>query len=98
MNDSSRKAFFNRAHLVQGAQSLATIFCMLGVIFLGLDRRGLGFIRPTTLAWLGTCVLLSILAAVGSNRAQSGVTPLVSGGVIGLLYLGITWLLTRTGG
>jgi len=74
MNDTGRTAtFFNRPHVVQGTQSLATILCMLGIIFVGLDRRGLGFIRPTTLTWLGTGILLSALAAVVSHRVRSGV-------------------------
>ena len=99
MNDSSRTTpFFNRPHLVQGAQLVAMALGMLGVIFLGLDRRGLGFIRHTTFVWLGAGVLLSALAAAISHRARSGVTPLVSGGVLGLLFLGTTWLLARTGG
>jgi len=44
-------AFFNRSHLVQGAQILATIFCLLGTIFIGLDRIGIGSVRPTTFTW-----------------------------------------------
>jgi hypothetical protein len=99
MNDTSRTAtFFNRPHFVQGAQSVATIFCMLGIIFVGLDRRGLGFIRPITLTWLGAGILLSAFAAVVSHRVRSGVTPVLAGGAMGLLYLGTTWLLARTGG
>ena len=98
MNDSRTATFFNRPHFVQGAQSLASILCMLGIIFVGLDRRGLGFIRPATLIWLGAAVSLSALAAVVSHRVRSGVTPIMAGGVMGLLYLGTTWLLARTGG
>ena len=99
MNESSRTTtFFSRSHLVQGTQALATTFCMIGVIFAGLDRRGLGLIRPTTLVWLGTGVLLSALAALVSRRARLGLKSLVSGSLIGFLYLGVTWLLERTGG
>ena len=99
MNNASGTAtFFNRPHFVQGAQSLATVLCMLGTIFVGLDRRGLGFIRPTTLTWLGAGMLLSALAAVVSHRVRSGVTPIFVGCALGLLYLGTTWLLARTGG
>ena len=99
MNDTRRTAtFFNRPHFVQGAQSLSTIFGMLGIIFVGLDRRGLGFIRPSTLTWLGAGILLAALAAVVSHRVRSGVAPILAGSAMGLLYLGTTWLLARTGG
>jgi multisubunit Na+/H+ antiporter MnhG subunit len=95
MSNSSRTAaFFNRSHFVKGAQSLAMIFCMLGVIFVVLDSQGLGVIRPTTLIWLGAGVLLSALAAVVSHRARAGVTPLVTGCALGFLYLGTTWFST----
>lgn len=99
MNDRNAAAtFFNRAHLVQGGQILASIFCMLGVTFLGLDRRSLGFIQPTTIIWLGAGVLLAAVVAIVSGRARSGLAPLVSGGIMGLLFLGSTWLLAKTGG
>jgi hypothetical protein len=71
---------------------------MLGAIFVGLDRLGLGFIRPTTFAWLGCGIVLSALAALVSHRLRVGVIPIVTGAAMGLLYLGTAWLLARTGG
>jgi protein-S-isoprenylcysteine O-methyltransferase Ste14 len=91
-------AFFNRSHLVQGAQTLATIFCILGTIFIGLDMIGIGSVRPTTFTWLGVGVALSAFAALVSRRARLGAVPLLVGVSIGLLYLGVTWLLAKARG
>jgi hypothetical protein len=85
-------AFFNRSHLVQGAQILATIFCMLGTIFISLDRFGIGSVRSTTFTWIGVGAALSAFAALTSRRARTGAAPLFLGVSIGLLYLGVAWL------
>jgi hypothetical protein len=91
-------AFFNRSHLVQGAQILATIFCLLGTIFIGLDRIGIGSVRPTTFTWIGVGAALSAFAALASRRARLGAVPLLVGVAIGLLYLGVASLLAKAGG
>jgi hypothetical protein len=91
-------AFFNRPHLIQGAQTLAMIFCMLGTFFIGIDRIGIGAVRPTTYTWLSVGAALSAFAALASRRARSGAVPLLVGIAIGLLSLGVTWLLTKAGG
>jgi hypothetical protein len=96
--DNSTTSFFNRTHFVQGSQLLATTLCMLGVIFAGLDWRGMGFVRPATFVWLVMGFLLSAVAAIASRRARSAVTSFASGITIGLLFLGVTWVLARTGG
>ena len=91
-------AFFNRSHFVQGVQTLATIFSMLGTIFIGLDRIGIGSVRSTTFTWIGVGAALSAFAALTSRRARLGVVPLLVGIAIGLLYLGVTSLLAKAGG
>jgi protein-S-isoprenylcysteine O-methyltransferase Ste14 len=91
-------AFFKRSHLVQGAQTLATIFCILGTIFIGLDMIGIGSVRPATFTWIGVGAALSAFAALASRRARSGAVPLLIGVSIGLLYLGVTWILAKAGG
>jgi hypothetical protein len=96
--DTGPGAFFNRSHFVQGAQFLGMVFCMLGVIFVGLDRRGMGSVRPVTITWLGLGVTLSLLAALSSRRIYQGITPVLTGSAVGLLFLATTWLLARTGG
>ena len=90
MNSSNDTiTFFNRVHLVQGAQILATILCMLGVIFVGADELRMGFVRPLTFTWLAAGSALSALAAVVSRRIRLGAVPLMSGLAIGLLYLAV---------
>jgi hypothetical protein len=89
--------FFNRSHLIQGAQILAMAFCMLGTIFIGLDMIGIGSVRPTTFAWIGVGTVLSVFAALASRRARTGAAPLLLGVSIGLLYLGVAWLLAKVG-
>jgi hypothetical protein len=91
-------AFFNRSHLVQGAQTLATIFCMLGTIFIGLDMIGVGFVRPTTFTWICVGAALCAFAALASRRVRLGAVPLLVGVAIGILYLGVTWFLVKAGG
>jgi hypothetical protein len=91
-------AFFNRSHLVQGAQTLATIFCMLGTIFIGLDRIGNGSVRPTTFTWIGVGAALSVFSALASRRARLGAVPIFVGIAIGLLYLGVARLLAKASG
>jgi len=91
-------AFFNRSHLVQGAQILATIFCILGTIFIGLDMIGIGSVRPPIFTWIGVGVALSAFAALASRRARLGAVPLLTGVSIGLLYLGVTWIFAKAGG
>jgi alpha-beta hydrolase superfamily lysophospholipase len=97
-NDNITIAFFNRPHFVQGAQLLATTLCMLGVIFAGLDWRGMGVVRPAAFIWLGAGFLLSVVAAIVSRRALPGMTALASGVAMGVMFLGVTWFLARTGG
>lgn len=77
---------------------LASILCMLGVIFIGLDWRGLGFVRTATFVWFGAGLLLSVAAAIGARRVRRALLSLVSGVAIGLLFLAVTWFLARTGG
>ena len=95
---SEATSFFNRSHLIQGAQALATVFGMLGTIFIGLDRLGAGRVSPSTLVWIGMSVILSGVAVVASRRLRSGAAPFATGVVLGLLYLGVGWFLARTGG
>jgi hypothetical protein len=90
--------FFNRLHLIQGAQVLATIFSILGTIFIGLDRIGTGLVRSTTLTWIDAAAALSAFAALASRRARSGAMPLLVGIAIGPLFLAVTWLLAKAHG
>jgi hypothetical protein len=91
-------SFFNRAHLVEGAQLLACVFAMLGVIFIGIDWLGGRNFRPSTFVWPVVGILLCVLVAAVSRSSRSAMFPFATGGALGLLYLGVTWLLARTGG
>jgi hypothetical protein len=89
--------FFNRPHAIQGAQILATVFCMLGVIFAGMDALSMGRVRPSTLSWDAAAVVLSAIAGALARRSQSAIGPLLAGSAMGLLYLGASWLLAKGG-
>jgi hypothetical protein len=97
-SDNVTTPFFSRPHFVQGARLLATTFCMLGVIFAGLDWRGLDMVRSTTFVWLGVGIILAATAAIGARRVLPGVVSFSSGVAIGFVFLCATWLLARTGG
>jgi hypothetical protein len=96
MGESDQSAmFFNRPHLIQGAQVLATVFCMFGVVFAGLDRLNIGFVKTSTLWWIFVGLGLSLLAGILSRRINSGTAPFLAGAALGLLYLAVTWLIAR---
>jgi hypothetical protein len=92
------RSFFNRVHLIQGLQTLATIFCMLGTIFIGLDRIGIGSVRPSTFTWIGVGAALSAFTTLTSHRVRLGAVPILAGAAIGLLYLCVTWFFAKAGG
>src|SRR5882757_6254138 len=87
--------FFNRPHAVQGMQLLAMVFCLLGVIFAGIDALGTGHIRSSTPSWSSAAIVLSTIAGILARNVRSGVRPLLTGLAVGLLYLGAVWLWQR---
>jgi len=88
--------FFNRLHLVQGAQVLANVLCMLGVIFAGLDQLHLGRVRPLSLLWSGAALCLSGLTWALVRRLRAALAPLAAGAGVGIFFLVIVWVLSRS--
>ena len=91
-----RVRFFNRTHLVQGLQILILVSSMLGVVFIGLD-----FVRATgtsliTLGALGGGALCSVTMLLLSRSIRAALFPIISGAVVGLLFLALTWPLQST--
>lgn len=87
--------FFNRTHLIQAVQILGMAFCMIDVIFVGLDELRVGFVRPLLLAFLGVGATLAALAALVSGRVRMGVLPFLNGVAVGSIYLAAVWLMAR---
>jgi hypothetical protein len=95
MNTGHRAKFFNRLHFMQGMKVLALVFCMMGIIFAGLDEFRLDSVRTPTFWWISVGIGLSLLVGLLSRRVMSGIAPLLTGSGLGFLYLAIIWLMAK---
>ena len=85
------KRFFNRKQAIKGLNLLVTVSSMLGTTFIGFDHiRNAGTSTVTT-GVLATCALGTVTTFWLSRSVRTAVVPVISGGVVGLLFLALTW-------
>ena len=83
--------FFNRKQAIEALNLLVYVSSLLGTMFTGLDHiRNAGTSTVTT-GFLAACVLGALAMFWLSRSVRTAVVPLISGGVVGLLALALTW-------
>ena len=83
--------FFNRKQATEGLNSVVTVSSMLGTIFTGLDHiRNAGTSTVTT-GILATRALGAVATFWLSRSVRTSVVAVISGSVLGLLFLAVTW-------